>query len=492
MQTDQNKSSDRVLIVEDEENARRGYEALLQKWGLDVLGVSSAEDALARFSDYHPSVLIADVELPGMDGLSLLERLGDDLASVPAIIITGKGSEERAVAAIEAGAFWYIEKPLKGAVLRALLNRALGKVRDQQQVAALRRQLREAGRIGELVGAAKPMQEVMRLVEQVAPSSASVLITGETGSGKEILARTLHQLSPRTDRPFVAINCSAIPETLMEAELFGHEKGAFTDAKQMKKGLFEAADGGTLFLDEIGELSPLLQAKLLRVLEDQVIRRVGGIRDMQVDVRVIAASNRDLEKAVRDGQFRQDLYYRLAIIAIFIPPLRDRKEDIMPLVDFFIERYNRRFKKSIRGITDDTRRLIFSHNWPGNVRELKNTIERGMILEDEPFLRPVYLPFSVGESGGRTVFERTSSANDGQTLPNGRTLPRLYIPEGGTSLEEVEHAMVELAMRQSNGNQTHAAKLLDISRDALRYKLKKFGLIRGDEEGAQAASADEP
>jgi transcriptional regulator with PAS, ATPase and Fis domain len=259
----------------------------------------------------------------------------------------------------------------------------------------------------------------------------------------------------------------------------------------MKKGLFEAADGGTLFLDEIGELSPLLQAKLLRVLEDQVIRRVGGIRDMQVDVRVIAASNRDLEKAVRDGQFRQDLYYRLAIIAIFIPPLRERKEDILPLVDFFIERYNRRFKKSIRGITDETRRLIFSHNWPGNVRELKNTIERGMILEDEPLLRPEYLPFSVGESGGRTVFERTSPADGGQILPNGRSLPRLYIPEGGTSLEEVEHAMVELAMRQANGNQTHAAKLLDISRDALRYKLKKFGLIRGDDEGSQTVSAED-
>jgi two-component system response regulator AtoC len=206
---------------------------------------------------------------------------------------------------------------------------------------------------------------------------------------------------------------------------------------------------------------------------------------------VIAASNRDLEKAVRDGQFRQDLYYRLAIIAIFIPPLRDRKEDILPLVDFFIDRYNRRFKKSIRGVTDDTRRLILTHNWPGNVRELKNTIERGMILEEEPFLRPVYLPFSVGESGGRTVFERTSPSDGGQTLPNGRTLPRLYIPEGGTSLEEVEHHMVELAMRQANGNQTHAAKLLDISRDALRYKLKKFGLIRGDEESSQTAVAED-
>jgi len=229
-------------------------------------------------------------------------------------------------------------------------------------------------------------------------------------------------------------------------------------------------------------LSPLLQAKLLRVLEDQVIRRVGGVRDMQVDVRVIAASNRDLEKAVREDQFRQDLYYRLAIIAIFIPPLRDRKEDILPLVDSFIERYNVRFKKSVRGLSDETRKLLLNHNWPGNVRELKNTIERAMILEEEKFLRPMYLPFSVAETGGRTLFERTAAPENGQALANGRMLPRLYIPEGGTSLEEVERAMVELAMRQSNSNQTQAAKLLDISRDALRYKLKKFGLMPGDEE----------
>jgi two-component system, NtrC family, response regulator AtoC len=272
----------------------------------------------------------------------------------------------------------------------------------------------------------------------------------------------------------------------MEAELFGHERGAFTDAKQMKKGLFEVADGGTLFLDEIGELSPLLQAKLLRVLEDQVIRRVGGVRDMQVDVRVIAASNRDLEKAVRENAFRQDLYYRLAIIAIFIPPLRDRKEDILPLVEFFIERYNWKFKKSIRGITDETRRLLLGHNWPGNVRELKNSIERAMILEEEPLLRPAYLPFSVAESGGLTAFERTSPSDGAQSLANGRTLPRLYIPEGGTSLEEVERSMVELAMRHANGNQTHAAKLLDISRDALRYKLKKFGLVHAEDEESES------
>jgi transcriptional regulator with PAS, ATPase and Fis domain len=336
------------------------------------------------------------------------------------------------------------------------------------------------------------MTELMGFVRKVAASEATtILIQGESGTGKDLIAKAIHYESVRQEMPFVAVNCSAIPETLMEAELFGHERGAFTDAKAMKKGLFEMADGGTLFLDEIGELSPLLQAKLLRVLEDQVVRRIGGVRDMQVDVRVIAASNRDLERAVQEGQFRQDLYYRLAIIAIFIPPLRDRKEDILPLVDFFIERYNRKFRKSVRGITEDTRKLLLHHNWPGNVRELKNTIERAMILEEEQFLRPVYLPFSVSQpQAGLTAFERTSPVNGNQALPNGRSLPRLAIPEGGTSLEEMERTMVELAMQQANGNQTHAARLLDISRDALRYKLKKFGLIRADEEDASAPAAE--
>ena len=327
------------------------------------------------------------------------------------------------------------------------------------------------------------MTELMNFVKKVASCEAStILIQGESGTGKDLIAKTLHYESSRYDKPFVAINCSAIPETLMEAELFGHEKGAFTDAKQMKKGLFETADGGTLFLDEIGELSPVLQAKLLRVLEDQVIRRIGGVRDIQVDVRVIAASNRDLEKAVREGQFRQDLYYRLAVIAIFIPPLRDRKEDILPLVDFFVDRYNRRFRKAIRGITDETRQLILGHNWPGNVRELKNTIERGMILEDEAYLRSIYLPFSVGESGGRTLFERTSPADGGRKLPTDVHCPASIFPKAEHRWKKLEHSMVELAMTQANGNQTNAAKLLDISRDALRYKLKKFSMAHADFE----------
>ena len=408
-------------------------------------------------------------------------------------MITADPQLDDVKAALKLGAYDFVGKPVDFDELHVTIKNALEATSLRTEVQTLRSEVRRGAGYESVVSVSPKMTELMNFVRKVAASEATtILIQGESGTGKDLIAKAIHYESSRQQKPFVAINCSAIPETLMEAELFGHEKGAFTDAKQMKKGLFEAADGGTLFLDEIGELSPLLQAKLLRVLEDQVIRRVGGIKDMQVDVRVIAASNRDLEKAVREGQFRQDLYYRLAIIAIFIPPLRDRKEDIMPLVDFFIERYNRRFKKSVRGITEETRRLILSHNWPGNVRELKNTIERGMILEEEPLLRPLYLPFSVGESGGRTVFERTSPADGGQPLPNGRMLPRLYIPEGGTSLEEVEHAMVELAMRQANGNQTHAAKLLDISRDALRYKLKKFGLIRGDEEGAQTSLAEEP
>jgi two-component system response regulator AtoC len=455
-----------------------------------VVEADSGGPALKLAQHESPDLVLLDVRMPDLTGIEVLDQLKKNGDARAVIMITADPQLDDVKAALKLGAYDFVGKPVDFDELHVTIKNALEATSLRTEVQALR------GEVGagysNVVSVSPKMIELMNFVRKVAASAATtILIQGESGTGKDLIAKAIHYESTRQEKPFVAINCSAIPETLMEAELFGHEKGAFTDAKQMKKGLFEAADGGTLFLDEIGELSPLLQAKLLRVLEDQVIRRVGGIKDMQVDVRVIAASNRDLEKAVRENQFRQDLYYRLAIIAIFIPPLRDRREDIMPLVEFFIDRYNGRFKKAVRGISDETRRLILSHNWPGNVRELKNTIERGMILEDEPLLRPLYLPFSVGESGGRTVFERTSPADGGQTLPNGRTLPRLYIPEGGTSLEEVEHAMVELAMRQSNGNQTHAAKLLDISRDALRYKLKKFGLIRGDEEGAQAGVAEE-
>jgi two-component system response regulator AtoC len=484
--------AEKIMIVDDERLVRWSLRQKCEEWGYHVVEADAGEPALKLAQHESPDLVLLDVRMPDLSGIEVLDQLKKNGDARAVIMITADPQLDDVKAALKLGAYDFVGKPVDFDELHITIKNALEATSLRAEVQTLRGEVRREAGYDSVVGVSPKMTELMNFVRKVASSEATtILIQGESGTGKDLIAKAIHYESSRQPKPFVAINCSAIPETLMEAELFGHEKGAFTDAKQMKKGLFEAADGGTLFLDEIGELSPLLQAKLLRVLEDQVIRRVGGIKDMQVDVRVIAASNRDLEKAVRESQFRQDLYYRLAIIAIFIPPLRDRKEDILPLVDFFIDRYNRRFKKSIRGVTDETRRLLLSHNWPGNVRELKNTIERGMILEDEPFLRPVYLPFSVGESGGRTVFERTSPSDGGQTLPNGRSLPRLYIPEGGTSLEEVEHHMVELAMRQSNGNQTHAAKLLDISRDALRYKLKKFGLIRGDEEGSQTSAAED-
>jgi len=479
----------KVLIVDDERLIRWSLRQKCEDWGYQVMEADAGVPGLKLAQAQNPDLILLDVRLPDISGIQVLEELKKNGDPRSVIMITADPQLDDIKMALKLGAYDFVGKPLNFDELHVAIKNALETTSLRSEVQALRGEVHRRTGYHNVVAISDKMTELMKFVQKVASSSATtILIQGESGTGKDLIAKAIHYESVRQTKPFVAINCSAIPETLMEAELFGHERGAFTDAKQMKKGLFETADGGSLFLDEIGELSPLLQAKLLRVLEDQVIRRVGGTHDMQVDVRVIAASNRDLEKAVREGQFRQDLYYRLAIIAIFIPPLRERKEDILPLVEFFIEHYNRRFKKAVRGITDETRRLLVSHDWPGNIRELRNAIERAMILEDEPLLRPVYLPFSVGQSGGLTAFEQTTSPSEASpTLPDGRSLPRLYIPQGGTSLEEVEHTMVELAMRQAHGNQTHAAKLLDISRDTLRYKLKKFGLLHGDEEATGVA-----
>src|SRR5690349_11769216 len=483
--------AEKILVVDDERLVRWSLGQKCEEWGYQVVEAPSGEPGLRLAQIESPDLVLLDVRMPDINGIQVLEQIKKAQDAPPVIMITADPQLDDVKSALKLGAYDFIGKPLDFEELHVTIQNALEANHLRSEVQSLRGEVRRHTGYHEVVAVSPKTTELMNFVQKVAASEATtILIQGESGTGKDLIAKTIHYESSRQDKPFVAINCSAIPETLMEAELFGHEKGAFTDAKQMKKGLFEAADGGTLFLDEIGELSPVLQAKLLRVLEDQVVRRVGGLRDIQVDVRVIAASNRDLEKAVREGQFRQDLYYRLAIIAIFIPPLRDRKEDILPMVDSFIDRYNRRFRKSIRGITDETRKLLLTHTWPGNVRELKNTIERAMILEEEQFLRPMYLPFSVAETGGRTVFERTAAPENGQALPNGRMLPRLYIPEGGTSLEEVERAMVELAMRQAGNNQTHAARLLDISRDALRYKLKKFGLMHADEDETEVQPSD--
>ena len=459
------KTIDRVLIVEDEENARRGYEALLRKWGYDVLGVSSAEEALAKFSAYHPAVLIADVELPGMNGLDLLKQLGPELHDVPAIIITGRGSEERAVAAIEAGAFWYIEKPLKGPVLHALLDRALRRARDARQLVVLQRQLRESGRLGDLVGGSKPMQDVMRLVEMAAPSSASVLITGETGSGKEIVARTIHKLSPRAGGPFVAINCSAIPETLMESEIFGHERGAFTGAAERRIGCFELADAGTLLLDEIGEMPAPTQAKLLRVLEDRKVRRLGSKSETPVDVRVLAATNKDAEQAVASGDLRQDLFFRLNVFHINLPPLREHKEDIPLLVEHILRDVNSKHGKHVRGIGAEVLDIFMSHTWPGNIRELRNILERACIMCEKELITRSCLP----EEFGRTAAKGPSD------------LSSIKFPVG-TTVDAMERELILQTLSATGNNKTRAADLLAISLKTLHNKLKEYGADRAGAE----------
>lgn len=485
-------ASETILIVDDEKLVRWSLRQKCQEWGYQVLEAESGASGLRMAHAGAPDLVLLDVRLPDIGGLEVLKQLKQNGDARAAIMITADPQLEDVKQALKAGAFDFVGKPLDFDELAVTIKNALEATRLRNEVESLRGEVRRRTGFHDAVGVSTTVKELMTFVHKVAASEAStILIQGESGTGKDLVAKTLHYRSARQNKPWVAINCSAIPDTLMEAELFGHEKGAFTDAKAMKKGLFEAADGGTLFLDEIGELSPLLQAKLLRVLEDQLIRRVGGTRDIQVNVRVIAASNRDLEKMVREGQFRQDLFYRLAIISIYIPPLRERKEDILPLAEFFIGRYNRKFRKNVSHITEQTRKLLMSHDWPGNVRELKNAIERALLLEEEEVLTPKYLPFSVAQTGaGLTAYEGSSSAsgNNGTRLPNGRLLPKLTIPEGGTSLEAVERALVEMAMRTANNNQTHAAKLLDISRDALRYKLKKFGLSNPDVEEQEATA----
>src|SRR5580700_4298171 len=454
---------DRVLIVEDEDNARKGYEQLLQKWGYEVLGVAAAEEALAKFGNFQPDTLIADVELPGMNGLDLLKQLGSDLNNVPAIIITGKGSDERAVAAIEAGAFWYIEKPMKAPVLRALLDRCLEKARDTRQLAVLQRQLRETGRLGDRVGASKGMQEVMRIVEMAAPSSASVLITGETGSGKEIVARSIHKLSPRASGPFVAINCSAIPETLMESEIFGHERGAFTGAAERRIGCFELADGGTLLLDEIGEMPAQTQAKLLRVLEDHKVRRLGSKVETPVDVRVVAATNKNPEMAVADGHLRQDLYFRLNVFHIHLPPMREHKEDLPLLVDHLLADISAKHEKKISGVGSDVMDLFKSYPWPGNVRELRNVLERAAIASDRGTIARQHLPAEFGR-----VSAMTTSGLGGMRFPI------------GTTVDAVERELILQTLAATSQNKTRAADLLGISLKTLHNKLKEYEAGRRD------------
>src|SRR5688572_13877965 len=373
-------SAERVLIVEDEPSTRLGLTELVRTWGFTADSAADGQEALDRITTFRPSIIISDMVMPRMGGLDLLRALKDDGGEYTIVILTAQGTVETAVEAIKEGAYDYLTKPIEPQRLKILLDKIVERQETRREVRILRKQLREHGTFGSMIGTSSTMRKVYQVVEQAAPTSAAVLIWGESGTGKELVAKTIHQLSPRAQQPFVPINCAAIPETLLESEIFGHEKGAFTGASDRREGCFELADRGTLFLDEIAEMTPATQVKLLRVLQEQTFRRLGGRNEQTVDVRVIAATNIDPLVAVQKGALREDLYYRLNVFALKLPPLRDRKEDLPLLVQAFINEFSGRNQRSIAGVDHQAMRMLEHYHWPGNVRELRNVIERATIL----------------------------------------------------------------------------------------------------------------
>ncbi len=451
-----------ILIVDDEDLIRWSLRKKISNWGYQTLEAADAKDAIDMAEKESPDLILLDIRLPDMSGLDVLRTIREKDPRVVVIMMTAYGVLEDAVTALRLGAYDFVPKPLNFDELAVTVSNALEAVKLRQEVRHFRERDKKRFDFRNIVGRSKAVMDAVEMVKKVATSPAStILLQGESGTGKDLFAKAIHYHSVRADRPFLAINCAALPENLVESELFGYEKGAFTDARQQKKGMMELADGGTLLLDEIGEMQLGLQAKLLRVLEEQIYKRVGGVQDISVDVRVIASSNRDLKTMVEEDKFRQDLFYRLNVITITLPSLRERGDDAALLADYYIDHYNRKFRKKIEGLTPDAVQLLMDYHWPGNIRELKNLIERAMILEEPPLIDVSALPIEP-------VKHVPSSSDFG--------LPEISIPEDGTSLEKVEEELVRQALVRARGNQTRAAKLLDISRDALRYKMKKFQL----------------
>src|SRR5579872_759161 len=385
-------ASERVLIVEDEPAARVGLEQLVKSWGFVADSAQDGEDALEKVTSFRPAIVITDLVMPRLDGLGLLRALQQQGAEATTVLLTAQGTVETAVEAMKEGAYDYLTKPIDIQRLKILLDKIVERLETLREVKALRRQLREHGSFGSIIGNAAEMRKTYQIIEQASPTGASVLITGESGTGKELVAQTIHQLSPRASFPFVAINCAAIPETLLESEIFGHEKGAFTGAAERRAGCFELADRGTLFLDEIGEMTPQTQVKLLRVLQERRFRRLGGRSEQSVDIRVIAATNIDPVDAVQKGKLREDLFYRLNVFAMRLPTLGERKDDLPLLIQAFVTEFNNRNQRSIVGVDHDAMRMLEQYAWPGNVRELRNVIERATILAPGPLIEPKHLP----------------------------------------------------------------------------------------------------
>jgi DNA-binding NtrC family response regulator len=455
-------SAERVLIVEDEPSTRVGLTELVRTWGFSADSAADGQEALERVTVFRPSIIISDLVMPRMGGLDLLRALKDDGGDYTVVILTAQGTVETAVEAIKQGAYDYLTKPIEPQRLKILLDKIVERQETRREVKVLRKQLREHGTFGSMIGTSSNMRKVYQVVEQAAPTSASVLIWGESGTGKELVAKTIHQLSPRAQQPFVPINCAAIPETLLESEIFGHEKGAFTGASDRREGCFELADRGTLFLDEIAEMTPATQVKLLRVLQEQTFRRLGGRNEQTVDVRVIAATNVSPVEAVKNGKLREDLFYRLNVFAIELPPLRHRKEDLSLLIQAFIAEFNTRNNKRVTSVDPAAMRILEQYGWPGNVRELRNVIERAVILSSGEFIELKHLPPLVAESTDATK-------------------PTVALTPGIT-VEEAENRLILLTLEHTRDNKTRAAEILGISLKTLHNKLNK---LRGRKGAAE-------
>jgi DNA-binding NtrC family response regulator len=455
-------SEARVLVVDDEYLIRWTLQQNLEKEGYEVLVAETGEEALEKVKEEAPDLALLDIKLPGMDGYEVLEKaLKIDEGIVP-IMITAYDEVDKVVKAMKLGAFDYITKPFDFSKVRLSVQKALEASQLKREVRHLRREKRNWYGFDHIVVVSQEMGRVLQISEKIAQSdAATVLIQGESGAGKEVIAHLIHERSKRQNMPFITVNCANFPEQMLENELCGHEKGAFTDAKEVKKGLLEIADRGTLFLDEIGDMNLSLQGKILRLVEQKTFRRIGGLKDIQVDVRIITATNKDLLRLKEQSKFREDLFYRINVASIRIPPLRERPSDILPLTKYFIEKYNEEFHKNVQKISKGVEDFLGDYNWPGNVRELKNVIERAMILVEEDTLLMEHLPIEIL----------------GQASRQGGVIEGIRIPPEGISMEKVEEALVRQALKMTNGNQTKAAKLLDISRDALRYRMQKFGML---------------
>jgi len=447
-------SGERVLIVEDEPSTRLGLTELVSTWGFTTDSAADGEEALQQITAFRPSIVISDLVMPRMGGLELLRALKEEGTAITTVILTAQGTVETAVEAIKEGAYDYLTKPVEPQRLKILLDKIVERQDTLREVKALRKQLREHGSFGKMIGNSPQMRKVYQTIEQAAPTQANVLIWGESGTGKELVAQTIHQLSPRGQMPFVPINCAAIPETLLESEIFGHEKGAFTGASDRREGCFELSDRGTLFLDEIAEMTPATQVKLLRVLQERKFRRLGGRQEQSVDVRVIAATNVNPADAVKNGKLREDLYYRLNVFAIELPPLRQRKEDLSLLVQAFLAEFNDRNNKSVSAVDSSAMRMLEQYNWPGNVREVRNVIERAVILSNGEFIEPKHLPPLVTDS------------------PD--VVKPVIALEPGTTVEEAERRLILMTLEHTRDNKTRAAEILGISLKTLHNKLNKL------------------